>query len=499
MMYEIIETMDKGKVMIATQDMLPGTEVVQEEAIMCLPQSYIDPYKGHVPPGILEDIVAAVSFFKKHLSKQEQIQYLQLFGPTEGIKTQSFYKIANNLVHANEETGESGAPFTAEEQQEFVRIGNIYNLNAFGNDEGNRLVFNDVSRMSHSCIPNCHADLGFKSCVVRVVTPVKAGEELTVEYNNKYCLKSTAFRRWRYQETKGFTCHCPRCSAAGDDTRQFNCFDSACKGRHYVSQALSEIPLTELGDHYTEDVHYVPPYLLPCTVCQCNPPLQYQTDMLALETQLTTKYEELKQRSLLFQIPRINSGPQLLNLMHDIQQLTPPPWHSLTILYTNLLYKVQDYYMLINSITGSSSYGPQLPILPILALEHALEVEEAILAYPNMHLFDTLSSVAKAQYRWSPPQEALATYRRALRMHALLYGREQRFVLGDKHTAELIQKLPSPEVANTHHCAFCQERPEAVAIKLSQCGACGQVLYCSRGCQKAHWPVHKQQCKKVAK
>ena len=42
-MYTIIETTDKGKVMVATHDMLPGTEVVQEEAIMCMPQVFIDP------------------------------------------------------------------------------------------------------------------------------------------------------------------------------------------------------------------------------------------------------------------------------------------------------------------------------------------------------------------------------------------------------------------------------------------------------------------------
>lgn len=50
MLYEIIETTERGKVMIATQDMLPGTEVIQEEAVMCMPQSYIDQYKGFVFP-----------------------------------------------------------------------------------------------------------------------------------------------------------------------------------------------------------------------------------------------------------------------------------------------------------------------------------------------------------------------------------------------------------------------------------------------------------------
>ena len=332
---------------------------------------------------------------------------------------------------------------------------------------------------------------------VNCITPVKAGDELTLEYNNKYCLDSIAYRRWRYQETKYFTCHCPRCSAEGDDTRQFNCYDPSCKGRHYVCQPLSETPLTIPGDHYTEDVHYTPPYLLPCTVCQHSPPLQYQTDMLALETQLTTKHSELKQRCMELQQSNINAAPQLLNLLHDIMQYKPPTWHNLTISYAMLLNNVHHMYTLAKGL--NIRHHPALPLVPMNILEHALDVVQAILLYPNKSSYNIMITVAMAQYCWRSPQMALNTYRSALRMYALLYGREKRFVMGDKHTAELILKLPRAEVANLHHCAFCLERPAEVAIRLSQCGACKQVMYCSRGCQKAHWPVHKQQCRKVAK
>ena len=63
-------------------------------------------------------------------------------------------------------------------------------------------------------------------------------------------------------------------------------------------------------------------------------------------------------------------------------------------------------------------------------------------------------------------------------MYALLYGREK-----DKHTAELIQKLPQSEVVNIHHCTFCHEKPGEVAIRLSQCGArrTGQYISNSAG------------------
>jgi hypothetical protein len=46
-------------------------------------------------------------------------------------------------------------------------------------------------------------------------------------------------------------------------------------------------------------------------------------------------------------------------------------------------------------------------------------------------------------------------------------------------------------------CAFCEESPQRAALTLSKCGRCMKVAYCSKGCQKAHWKLHKQQCGKA--
>jgi hypothetical protein len=43
-------------------------------------------------------------------------------------------------------------------------------------------------------------------------------------------------------------------------------------------------------------------------------------------------------------------------------------------------------------------------------------------------------------------------------------------------------------------CALCEETPACVAIKLSLCGRCRAAAYCSAGCQKAHWKLHKAKC-----
>lgn len=43
----------------------------------------------------------------------------------------------------------------------------------------------------------------------------------------------------------------------------------------------------------------------------------------------------------------------------------------------------------------------------------------------------------------------------------------------------------------THTCAACGEKNPS-----KKCGNCKGVGYCSRECQKAHWPIHKKTCKK---
>jgi hypothetical protein len=70
----------------------------------------------------------------------------------------------------------------------------------------------------------------------------------------------------------------PRCDAPGDDTRQFH----SCRGRLYACHPLYKDPLPLPTMVYT-GVEYVEPHLLPCTVCQRSPPLEYQTRTFKLE------------------------------------------------------------------------------------------------------------------------------------------------------------------------------------------------------------------------
>ncbi len=65
----------------------------------------------------------------------------------------------------------------------------------------------------------------------------------------------------------------------------------------------------------------------------------------------------------------------------------------------------------------------------------------------------------------------------------------------DAKLVRVLEALP-PQNSTGIECMFCGALPECDAITLSKCGQCSQAAYCSRGCQKAHWKIHKKVCEK---
>ncbi len=92
----------------------------------------------------------------------------------------------------------------------------------------------------------------------------------------------------------------------------------------------------------------------------------------------------------------------------------------------------------------------------------------------------------------------------ALRVTLILHGREN-----ERHLEEFLQrKMDSRETAifeqalstvspTMVHCGMCGESPENAYMKRSRCGACQKVMYCSKGCQKSHWRIHKKVCSRT--
>ena len=191
------------------------------------------------------------------MSHDSQQAILQLFGATTGMQADNFRLVAQTLEVVDQQTHERRSS-SHQEVEDFVKFSSIFKMNAFGDSNGNQMVYNILTRMSHSCAPNCVTKFVGVYKVLRVIVPVKQGEELTISYNEEHNNKPTHFRRHRYLNFKDFTCHCPRCMAPGDDTRQFSCFDAKCTGQHFACQPINrELLMFPEEQKYTPDVTFI--------------------------------------------------------------------------------------------------------------------------------------------------------------------------------------------------------------------------------------------------
>lgn len=77
----------------------------------------------------------------------------------------------------------------------------------------------------------------------------------------------------------------------------------------------------------------------------------------------------------------------------------------------------------------------------------------------------------------------------------MAYQGNRAFHMNDKAREAFIQKLyGTSSESNTCHNVGCNVM-ETAETPLHQCNGCGFALYCSTKCQRAHWPIHKRECK----
>eukprot|EP01033_Poteriospumella_lacustris_P014152 gene14152-10105_t len=76
-------------------------------------------------------------------------------------------------------------------------------------------------------------------------------------------------------------------------------------------------------------------------------------------------------------------------------------------------------------------------------------------------------------------------------------GREERLPGLDEALSEMLLVMSQWQpLASLTQCALCEECPAITpSVTLRRCTKCKKVAYCSVGCQKAHWKVHKKSCK----
>jgi len=475
-LYVIGSTEGKGMIAVAKKDLLPGQMVLKEEVPLMSFSSDIRSQYDYPEP-----FISAFSIFVTYMedfSPSSQEVFDSLLEPPSGHLAESYRDFARTMKY-KPKNEEEVRVLNPEEVELLASIAGTVNISQFVLP-GKVLIFTDINRFKHSCIPNCRATVvGGTTCVCYTILPIKEGDVLTISHNSARDLEFTSQRRYRYAAEKQITCHCPRCEAPGDDTRQFDCFDPACPGVMFACQPLSKERFPHNAYTYV-DVDYVEPHLLPCTVCRNPATKEYQAEMFAQEEELKKAvqkpYWELIKRSKPGELPAV---------FDEVLALKFPHRHSLAV----KILRSQFYVYLLKTV-GDLNGVSFLPQMEATARQY-MDTYNGFLRFPHdakMAAFAELGMMAMA-CKFSVSVDLLQA---ALRMNLIIQGRHHR---NPPLEAELALVLDEHyHTATCQECLFCGESPLRATITLSRCGRCRQVAYCSVGCQKAHWKVHKKTC-----
>jgi hypothetical protein len=363
-----------------------------------------------------------------------------------------------------------------DEVDEFVRVAAIWRSNAFTVPFHNTTaVYKLSTRMSHSCIPNTHilysADL---SCSCRTILPVKAGEELTIEYYPSHRLKSVEERQREFLNSKEFRCHCARCDAGVDDTRRFYC---AFPCTHYL-----------LAVPYQVDPDIL--VLAPCTSCGRTPTTCTRAAMRADEVFVQDFVAQMETSALLsgldtWDLQRCQSLLRTLNALPvqpylGVHAHSGPIWRACM----DILHRMSalDDAFLHAPVMAGALYADWLETTHVFPSTQLVREYKDTISMALVHAFNE-------DYRARGRHYALV----ALRMTLVLYGRDTDLRRSLDSALHTLQWVP-PRPHDMSKCAYCEESPSNAAFTLRRCGRCRGVAYCSAGCQKEHWRAHKPHC-----
>ena len=412
--YKIVESGERGKIVVATRDILPGELVFHEnEPVLHVSNEFISQQQDI--GGVMALGVAVMKKFAVDLSHDQKEKILSLFGPTDTLYASFMRPMILQMV--------KNGHLPIMNTDSYWKVFQVFNFNAFELNARGHGVFDEFTRLSHSCAPNCSFSFRGKAVYCYARTFIKNGEELTITYRGKWDLEPTHERRYTNLQAKEFTCHCPRCDAIGDYTRQFNCADTACKGVMMVCHPINNIPILLTDLQYT-GVEYVEPHLLPCTVCHRAASTDYQTEMLKLEARMYEARPRLVQVFADFsrKSTYAKTASELMELLH----VPLPPRHAAALPFLRTKMNLSATLLFSGEDTRPSQLqeAKQAALDYITALFHILPV-------PSDSLSEELKNVVALCCRkdtvpiLTPETERLVCGE-ALRMRLLLCGRDWR-------------------------------------------------------------------------
>ena len=241
--YTIVETETHGKAMIATQDINPGPHgitILQEKALLTVPPNGSELDLSGEPPSILDKFDPQIWTdwwkFKQQtcVEKQKCIMETMYYEMDcdHAIWLLNFLSEKQQLLHDGKLQDPFKCKLILDHVEEFVKYTMIIRFNSVnlhppdisGNGPGiyyGHGIFVDACKMSHSCKPNCvwHSSFDGQSKIVRAITPIKLGQELTIDYIGGE-MEPVVYRRKELLDSKGFLCECIRCGRLPKSTNK---------------------------------------------------------------------------------------------------------------------------------------------------------------------------------------------------------------------------------------------------------------------------------------
>eukprot|EP00434_Breviolum_minutum_P009969 symbB.v1.2.008789.t1/scaffold536.1/size343967/5 len=192
-----------GKCLVAALDFDVGEVVLEETPLLEMPDEQVLAFKT-------TSHYAAVWLYAQHYISQEKFQQLLQLGLSEGAATSGKAQEAKEAL------------MEVPESEDALRFLIILMSNSFrfkGVNGSTTALFELISRINHSCVPNVRMIGDGRPAQLVAVRPIKQQDELLLCYGGW----ETAFLKssWRDRQRHlfhnwGFTCACPRCE---DDSR----------------------------------------------------------------------------------------------------------------------------------------------------------------------------------------------------------------------------------------------------------------------------------------
>ena len=410
---------------------------------------------------------------------------MALFGPTTGTTADNVRDFARYSLRLRYNKNERHRNLTPDEVEKYVKVAQVVRFHGHGTKVGYG-IYEEVSLFGRSCDSNINYVIENKVARCYAKRSIQAGDRMTIPCKPGTDLMPTHERRYKFLEWKEFTCHCPRCDALGDDTRQFDCCNPTCPGVMMAHQPLNKREIRQTDVPYT-GVEYVEPHLLPCTVCHRRASAHYEAQLFQAEDNLP--FIEVAVLHHLESKKGVQRPQELANMLNILSANKVARHHAAMLNLLRLEIRI------MHQLCQSMNY-PALAVQEVV--QNYISSYEYLFPRGNIEMLADLTSLALtccsglAAPVLSPLQEKELCLK-ALRMRLLFKGRNNRDADLDDATARVLWKFPP--VVHSEVCAFCEESPQHAAMKRSRCGQCKQVVYCSSGCQKAHWPLHKKTCK----